>query len=54
LAKLQSEAGALHTFRESQKVLNIFSATYRGINNHDRVKHTSEGIGEEIEKIFRA
>lgn len=54
LAKLQSEIGALHTFRESQKILAVFSTSPRPINNHDRVKHTSESIGEEVEKIFRA
>jgi hypothetical protein len=48
LAKIQSELGANHSYRESQKILDLQSASQRPINNHDRVKNIVSYIGKEI------
>lgn len=49
LAKIQSELGGTHSYRESEKILDLQSASKRAINNHDRVKHIVSHIGKEIE-----
>lgn len=49
LAKIQSELGATHSYRESEKILDLQSASKRSINNHDRIKHIVSHIGKEIE-----
>jgi hypothetical protein len=49
LAKIQSELGATHSYRESEKILGLQSAGKRPVNNHDRVKHIVSHIGKEIE-----
>lgn len=49
LAKIQSELGATHSYRESEKILDLQSASKRAINNHDRIKHIVSHIGKEIE-----
>lgn len=38
LIKIQAELGATHSFRESEKIFEIFSSKRRKINNHDRIK----------------
>ena len=35
LAKIQSELGASHSYRESEKILNLQSAGKRPVNNHE-------------------
>lgn len=49
LAKIQSELGGTHSYRESEKVLDLQSASKRAINNHDRIKHIVGHIGKQIE-----
>jgi len=46
LKKVQATLGAEHTYRDSENILELFSAGSREINNHDRVKHTTESIGK--------
>ena len=45
LVKLQTELGANHTYRESEQIFCMFSRSKRYINNHDRIKHTTEKVG---------
>jgi hypothetical protein len=47
-AKLQCEIGSNRSYREAQNTLNSISSTYRRINNHDRIKHVIESIGDVI------
>ena len=51
LVKVQASLGADHTYRESEKILEIFSQKERQVNNHDRVKHVVESVGKVIEKM---
>ena len=53
LMKIQSELGSNYTYRESEDLFSTFSRSKRGINNHDRVKHTSEQVGEEVGALHR-
>jgi hypothetical protein len=48
LVKIQTELGANHTFREAQKMMNLFSNTQRSTNNHDRIKHIVEIVGQDL------
>lgn len=48
LVKLQTELGASHTYRESEKLFSMFSRSKRYINNHDRIKHTAEKVGYQV------
>ena len=48
LVRLQTELGASHTYRESEQLFSIFSRSKRYINNHDRIKHTSEKVGYQV------
>lgn len=51
LVKVQASLGADHTYRESEKILEIFSQKKRQVNNHDRVKHVVESVGKVIEQM---
>jgi len=51
LLRLQSELGAEHTYRESEKIFSWFSRLKRRINNHDRIKKTVEQVGTQIEEL---
>ena len=51
LVKVQASLGANHTYRESEKILEIFSQKARQVNNHDRVKHVVESVGKVIEQM---
>ena len=51
LVKVQASLGADHTYRESEKILEIFSQKERQVNNHDRVKHVVESVGKVIEQM---
>ena len=51
LQKIQAELGATHTYRESERILAMFSTGKRYINNHDRIKQVSESIGNALTKI---
>lgn len=51
LMKIQSELGSKHTFRESEQIFLLFSNKKRKINNHDRIKQTSELVGETLDII---
>ena len=53
LIRLQSELGSDYPYRESQRLLSIFSRTAREINNHDRIKSTTEKIGANVEMIYQ-
>jgi hypothetical protein len=48
LVKIQTELGANHTFREAQKLMNLFSNTQRATNNHDRIKYITETVGQDL------
>ena len=54
LTKIQSELGAKHTFREAEDILDIFSHNERRINNHDRIKKSSELVGNNVAIIKEA
>jgi hypothetical protein len=51
LVKIQAELGAKHSYRESEILLDLFSNTERKINNHDRVKNSTESVGTAISGI---
>jgi hypothetical protein len=51
LKKIQATLGATHSFRESEKLFELFSGTDRQINNHDRIKHITESVGNTLEQI---
>jgi hypothetical protein len=51
LIKIQAELGATHTFREAEHLFSLFSHHKRPINNHDRIKQTTEHVGTIIEAI---
>jgi hypothetical protein len=51
LVKIQSELGSQHSFRESEYLFGLFTNQKRPINNHDRIKQTTEQIGQVIENI---
>jgi len=51
LVKVQASLGADHTYRESEKILELFSQKERQVNNHDRVKHVVESVGKVIEQM---
>lgn len=53
LIRLQSELGATYTYRESERLFSTFSRAKRYINNHDRIKHTAEGVGSQIRKLHQ-
>lgn len=48
LVKLQTELGSNYTYRESEKLFSAFSRSKRVINNHDRIKHTAEQVGDQV------
>lgn len=48
LIKIQTEIGANHTFREAQKLMNLFSNTERSTNSHDRIKRITETVGNNL------
>ena len=48
LVKLQTELGANYTYRESEQLFSAFSMSKRFINNHDRIKHTAEEVGDQV------
>ncbi len=51
LKKIQATLGATHSFRESEKLFELFSGMGRQINNHDRIKHITESVGNALEQI---
>jgi hypothetical protein len=51
LVKIQASLGSDHTYRESEKLLTIFSQKERQVNNHDRVKQVVESVGKVIEQM---
>jgi len=51
LKKIQAFLGANFTYRESEQILGLFSNCDRVINNHDRVKHITEGVGNRVAEI---
>jgi hypothetical protein len=48
LAKLQCEQGALHSYRDAAGNLEKLNAQRRRVNNHDRVKHLTNQVGEQL------
>jgi hypothetical protein len=48
LVKVQCELGATHTFRDSQKIMNLLANTKRSTNNHDKIKRMTEAVGQHI------
>jgi len=51
LMKIQSTLGADYTYRESEKILELFSQKDRKVNNHNRVKQVVSSVGNVIEKM---
>jgi hypothetical protein len=51
LMKIQASLGANHTYRESEKIFDLFSQKEREVNNHDRIKNVVESVGQAIEQI---
>ena len=54
LAKIQSELGAKHTFREGEELFDMFSAKLRKVNNHNRIKLVTEEVGKTLQVVGRA
>lgn len=50
LIKLQSEYGAMVSFGKSETLLRESLGENRAINNHERIRQTSKGIGQLVEK----
>lgn len=48
LKKVQATLGAEHTYRDSEHIMELFSGKNREINNHDRIKHTTESVGKSL------
>ncbi len=48
LAKVQTELGSEYTFRDSESILEKFSAKKRSINNHNRIKEVTHNIGNTL------
>ncbi|MBN9344439.1 MAG: hypothetical protein BGO76_03390 [Caedibacter sp. 38-128] len=48
LVKIQAELGANHTFRESQKLMNLFSNNSRSTNSHDTINRITEAVGQDL------
>jgi hypothetical protein len=48
LVKIQCELGANHTFRDSQKLMNLIANTQRSTNSHDKIKRMTETVGQHI------
>jgi len=53
LKKIQATLGAEHTYREAKNILSLFSGVEREINNHDRIKHTTETVGQASQTLDR-
>jgi hypothetical protein len=51
LSKIQAELGAKHSYRESEDLFDLFSNEERKINNHDRIKKSTESVGTAISEI---
>ncbi len=51
LAKLQSELGAEQTFRDAEDIFNKFSTAQRKVNNHNRIKLTTERVGSSLKLV---
>jgi hypothetical protein len=51
LQKIQTELGANHSYRQSEELLEMFSASKRSINNHDRIKQVTESVGSVLDQI---
>lgn len=48
LVKVQCEIGSNQTFRDAQKLMNMFANTERSTNSHDRIKRITEKVGQHI------
>ena len=53
LAKLHSELGARHSYREAEVLLDMFSGKSRVINNHDRVQSNVDAIGFAVAEFHK-
>ena len=51
LARIQATLGADYTYREGEKILELFSQKERQVNNHDRVKQVVHTIGNVVEHM---
>jgi hypothetical protein len=51
LTRMQTELGSNYSYRESQELFTKFSSKERFINNHDRIKHTLENVGVQLDQI---
>jgi Uncharacterised protein family (UPF0236) len=51
LVNIQATLGADYTYRESEKILDLFSQKSRQVNNHDRVKQVVHSVGKVIEEM---
>ena len=49
LTKILAELGSDYSYRESEQLFTRFAHGKRDINNHDRIKQTSELIGEQLQ-----
>lgn len=49
--RIQSELGASHTYRESERLFSKFSCKSRPINNHDRIKNVTEKVGSILNEL---
>ncbi|MEN8904333.1 MAG: hypothetical protein ABF289_00070 [Clostridiales bacterium] len=51
LKKIQATLGSTHSFRENEKIFELFSGKDRKINNHDRIKQVVNSVGKALEEI---
>lgn len=53
LIKVQTELGAKYSYRDGERLLEMFCGESRQINNHDRIKNTVEEMGAAVEDMHK-
>jgi ribosomal protein S27AE len=51
LLKIQSEIGSNHSYRDSERLIEIFCHGKRSINNHETIRTTSEQVGASLSNL---
>ena len=51
LIKIQAEVGANHSYRDSEKLIELFSHKKRSINNHETINNTTELVGASVSRL---
>jgi len=51
LMRIQAKLGSNYSYRDSEEIFEQFSNGPRQINNHDRIKHVVESVGQSVERM---